>query len=45
MFVTKFWRTANGHATSLNGRRNGANGASRNGHRTNGHALNGAGHR
>jgi phospholipid N-methyltransferase len=45
MFVTKFWRTANGHQTPLNGCRNGVNGTSRNGHRSNGHAVNGAVHR
>ena len=42
MFVTKFWRTTNGHQGPLNGHRNGTNGASHKGHRNNGHALNGA---
>jgi phospholipid N-methyltransferase len=35
MFVTKFWRTANGHSNSHRV----------NGHRKNGHALNGSAHR
>ncbi len=37
MFVTKFWRTANGHHINGNGKINGANG-----HHVNGHALNGS---
>ena len=42
MFVTKFWRTANGHHGPVNGHANGTNGHHHNGHRTNGHVLNGA---
>ena len=41
MFITKFWRTANGHPISANGRKNGTNGHHHNGHRSNGHVLNG----
>jgi phospholipid N-methyltransferase len=37
MFVTKFWRTANGHHAPVNGHAHGTNG-----HRTNGHAVNGS---
>lgn len=42
MFITKFWRMANGHAVGKNGHGNGSNGRHHNGHRTNGHVLNGA---
>ena len=41
MFVTKFWRTANGHHGPANGHANGTNGHRHNGHRANGHSLNG----
>ena len=41
MFVTKFWRTANGHHAPVNGHANGTNGHHHNGHHTNGHVLNG----
>ena len=41
MFVTKFWRTANGHHVPVNGHANGTNGHRHNGHRANGHVLNG----
>ena len=42
MFITKFWRTANGHTVGKNGHANGSNGHRQNGHRVNGHVLNGA---
>ena len=42
MFVTKFWRTANGHAVPVNGRANGKNGHHHNGNGANGRVLNGA---
>ena len=41
MFITKFWRVANGHHATANGRGNGSNGHRQNGHRSNGHVLNG----
>ena len=41
MFVTKFWRTANGHHAPANGHANGTNGHHHNGYRTNGAVLNG----
>ncbi len=44
MFVTKFWRTAKGHDSSMNGHGKGLNGHQRNGRHVNGHALNGAAH-
>ncbi len=43
MFITKFWRIANGHhVPAANGRTNGSNGHRHNGHHANGHVLNGA---
>ena len=41
MFVTKFWRTANGHHPPVNVHASGASGNHHNGRRKNGHALNG----
>jgi phosphatidylethanolamine/phosphatidyl-N-methylethanolamine N-methyltransferase len=41
MFITKFWRTANGHHPSANGHGKGTNGHHHNGHRLNGRILNG----
>ena len=41
MFITKFWRTANGSIASANGHSNGTNGHHQNGHGVNGNGSNG----